>query len=126
MICVGQSFKYSEIKRNEIVFGSGYRFEDVELPIEIGGKRPVSNLNLRADVTFADNKTIIRKILEDQNQPTSGQKQLSIKVSADYQIGPSLTVRYYYDHIITTPVINTSFKTSRISSGIALRFTLVQ
>lgn len=115
-----------EIKRNDIVVGSGYRFEDVELPIEIGGKRPVSNLNLRADVTFSDNKTIIRKILEDQNQPTSGQKQLSIKVSADYQIGPSLTIRYYYDHVITDPVINTSFRTSRISSGLALRFTLVQ
>lgn len=116
----------TEIKRNDIVFGSGYRFEDVELPIEIGGKRPVSNLNLRADITFSDNKTVIRKILENQNLPSAGQKQLSIKISADYQIGPSLTVRYYYDHIITTPVITTSFRTSRISSGLALRFTLVQ
>ena len=116
----------TEIKSNEIVVGSGYRFEDVELPIEIGGKRPVSNLNLRADISYRDNKTIIRKILEDQNLPTSGQKVVSIKVSADYQIGPSLTVRFYYDQVITDPVIQTSFRTSRINSGLALRFTLAQ
>jgi cell surface protein SprA len=114
----------TEVKGNEIVLGSGYRFEDVELPFKIGGKNPVSNLNLRADVSYRNNETVIRKIVEGQNQATAGQKVISIKITADYQINQNLTVRYYYDHNINDPVINTSFRTSRVSSGLALRFQL--
>ncbi len=114
----------TEVTGKEIVVGAGYRFEDVELPIKIGGKNPVSNLNLRADVSYRNNETIIRKIVEGQNQATAGQKVVSIKITADYQIGPNLTLRYYYDHNINDPVINTSFRTSRVSSGIAVRFQL--
>ncbi|MFP5470948.1 MAG: cell surface protein SprA [Bacteroidia bacterium] len=116
----------TEIRGNEIVLGSGYRFEQIELPIKIGGKNPVSDLNIRADVSYRNNETIMRKIVEGQNQATAGQKNIAIKITADYQLGKSLTIRYYYDHNINDPVINTSFRTSKVSSGLALRFTLAQ
>jgi cell surface protein SprA len=116
----------TEIRSNEIVLGGGYRFEQIELPIKIGGKNPVSDINIRADVSYRDNQTIIRKVVEGQNQATAGQRNISIKITADYQLGKSLTVRYYYDHNINDPVINTSFRTSKVSSGLALRFTLAQ
>jgi cell surface protein SprA len=116
----------TEIRSNEIVLGGGYRFEQIELPIKIGGKNPVSDINIRADVSYRDNQTIIRKVVEGQNQATAGQKNIAIKITADYQLGKSLTVRYYYDHNINDPVINTSFRTSKVSSGLALRFTLAQ
>lgn len=116
----------TEIKGNEIVIGSGYRFKEVKMPFKIGGKNPESDLNLRADLSIRDNKIITRKIEENQNQITSGQRMVSIKVTADYQLGKALSLRFFYDQVINNPYVTTSFRTSNINSGIAIRFTLVQ
>ncbi|NQX91790.1 MAG: hypothetical protein HRT74_06645 [Flavobacteriales bacterium] len=75
-------------------------------------------------MTIRDNLTLIRKMQELQNQVTAGQQIISIKTSADLDISRKLTLRFFYDHQITTPKISTSFPTSNISSGITLRFTL--
>ncbi len=114
----------TEIKGNELVIGSGYRFDDVKLPFKINGENPVSNLNLRVDVSIRSNKTITRKIIENQNQVTAGQRLVSIKSTADYQLGKSLSVRAYFDRIVTNPFISTAFPTANTNAGLALRFTL--
>jgi cell surface protein SprA len=114
----------TEIKGNELVIGSGYRFDDVMLPFKINGKKPVSNLNIRVDISIRGNKTITRKIIENQNQVTAGQRLISIKSTADYQLGKALSVRAYFDRIITKPFISTAFPTANTNAGLALRFTL--
>ncbi|MFT7612482.1 MAG: cell surface protein SprA [Parvicellaceae bacterium] len=114
----------TEIKGNELVIGSGYRFDDVMLPFKINGKKPVSNLNIRVDISIRGNKTITRKIIENQNQVTAGQRLISIKATADYQLGKALSVRAYFDRIITKPFISTAFPTANTNAGLALRFTL--
>jgi cell surface protein SprA len=111
----------TEIYGNEWVVGSGYKFNKVKLPIE---KIPASTLNIRFDLSFRDNLTVIRKIVENTNQATAGQRVISIKSSADYNITQNLTVQLYYDHVINTPKIATSFPTSNMSTGIRLRFNL--
>ncbi|MFN3917293.1 MAG: cell surface protein SprA [Flavobacteriales bacterium] len=116
----------TEIKGNEIVIGSGYRFKEVKFPFKIGDKQPQSDLNLRTDLSIRDNKIITRKIVENQNQITSGQRMISIKVTADYQLGKALSLRFFYDQVVNNPYVSTSFRTSNINSGIAVRFTLTQ
>jgi cell surface protein SprA len=114
----------TEIKGNEFVIGTGYRFDDVKLPFKIGGKKVKSNLNTRVDISIRSNKTITRKIIENQNQVTAGQRLISIKCTADYKLGKALSVRAYFDRIVTKPFISTSFPTANTNSGLALRFTL--
>lgn len=114
----------TEIRGLEIVIGSGYRFNKVPLPFKIGGKEIESDLNLRVDVSIRSNRTITRKIIEDQNQITAGQQLVSIKSSADYQINKALMIRLYYDRVFTNPYVSTSFPTANTSAGLALRFTL--
>lgn len=114
----------TEIKGKELVIGSGYRFSKVKLPFKIGNKPLESDLNCRADISIRNNSTITRKVVENQNQVTSGQNMISIKTSADYQINQKLTIRFYYDKVITKPKISTSFPTANTNSGIAIRFTL--
>lgn len=114
----------TEIKGKELVIGSGYRFSKVKLPFKIGNKPLESDLNCRADISIRNNATITRKVVENQNQVTSGQTMVSIKTSADYQINQKLTIRFYYDKVITKPKISTSFPTANTNSGIAIRFTL--
>jgi cell surface protein SprA len=116
----------TEIRGIELVIGSGYKFNDVPLPFKIMGNTIRSELNLRVDISLRSNRNITRKIVEDQNQITSGQRLVSIKSSADYKINKSLTVRAYYDRVMNKPFVSTSFPTANTNAGLALRFTLSQ
>jgi cell surface protein SprA len=111
----------TEVLGNEWVIGTGYRFTKVKLPIE---KVPAADLNLRFDMSFRDNLTVVRKIVENTNQATAGQKVISIKASADYNFTQNLTVQLYYDQVLNTPKVATSYPTGNMSTGIRLRFNL--
>ena len=50
---------------------------------------------MRLDVSVRDNKTITRKIIENQNQATAGQRAVSIQFSGDYNLTKQLMLRIY-------------------------------
>ncbi len=114
----------TEVRGREFVIGSGYRFKDVKFPFELGGKTPKSDLNLRVDLSWRQNNTVIRKIEQEQNTVTAGQDIISIKTSADYVIDQRLNVRAFYERVINKPVISTTFPSANTNLGISLRFTL--
>jgi len=125
------NYQITETKSNSITVGLGYKIIDVPNPIgrKKGSKLPVqvlknTTINFRADITMRDNVTLIRKMVEQQSQPTAGQRLWSIKTSADMQVSKNLQIRFFYDHQLNKPKISTSFPTSNISTGIALRFNL--
>ena len=111
----------TEILGSEIVIGSGYKFAKVKLPFD---KVPASAVNVRLDFSFRDNVTVIRKIVESTNQATAGQKVVSVKASADYNLSKNLTIQFYYDQVINTPKIATAYPTGNLSTGLRLRFNL--
>ncbi|GAB5417421.1 MAG: cell surface protein SprA [Crocinitomicaceae bacterium] len=111
----------TEILGNEWVIGTGYKFTKVKLPF---GKLEASDLNIRIDVSFRDNLTVIRKISEETNQATAGQQVISIRSSADYNLNKYLVVSFYYDQTLNTPKVTTSFPTGNLSTGLRLRFNL--
>ena len=115
----------TEIKGSEFVLGSGYTWRKLQLPFKFGNKKiEPSDLRLRLDVSVRDNKTITRKIIENQNQATAGQRMVSIKFSGDYNLSKQLMVRLYFDRIVNTPFVSTSFPTANTNAGFALRFQL--
>jgi cell surface protein SprA len=126
------NYQITETKSNAVVLGLGYTIPDIPNPfIRTYGKLPIkmlqeTDLVIRADMNIRDNSTIIRKMVERQNQVTAGQKLISIKLSADLEVSDKLTLRAFYDHQITRPYISTSFDTSNINSGVSLRFNLNQ
>ena len=111
----------TEVLGTEWVLGTGFKFAKVQLPIK---NVPSSPVNVRFDLSFRDNLTVIRKVVENSNQATAGQKVVSIKSSADYNVGPNFVIQVYYDQVITTPKIATSYPTGNMSCGIKLRFNL--
>ncbi|MBK8499039.1 MAG: cell surface protein SprA [Flavobacteriales bacterium] len=120
------NYQVTEVRGKEYVIGTGYRFKNVKLPFNVGSKKPESDLNLRVDLSLRDNFTVIRKMEERQNQVTAGQNVLSIKTSADYVLNQRLNVRAFYERVVNTPVISTSFPSANTNLGISLRFTLAQ
>src|SRR5690606_4863583 len=103
------NYQVTEVRGKEFIVGTGYRFTKVKFPFAIGGNRPNSDLNLRVDLSLRENVTVIRKMEERQNQVTAGQNILSIKTSADYVLNERLNVRAFYERVVNTPVISTTF-----------------
>jgi cell surface protein SprA len=118
--------RLQENRGNEIIVGAGYRFKNVPFPIRIGPTRSQvkSDLNLRSDLSVRKNITQMRSVVDDQNQPTAGNTIISIKTGADYVLNTRVNIRIFFDKVLTTPVITTSFPTSNTNAGFSIRFTL--
>ena len=116
----------TETGSEEYVVGVGYRIKDVNFKIFSGGrgKKMTSDLDLKLDFNVMNNKTIIRKVIEDVEQITMGQQLIKIKFSADYVINQRLNIKAFYDRAITNPFISTTFPSSITNIGFSLRFTL--
>jgi cell surface protein SprA len=115
----------TEIMGKEIVIGTGYKFSKVKFKkIKALNKFPPSDINLRFDFSFRDNLTVVRKVVENTNQATAGQRVVSIKSSADYNIGQNVTIQLYYDQVINTPKVQTSYPTANTSAGLRIRLNL--
>jgi cell surface protein SprA len=116
----------TETLSNEYVIGTGYRIKDVEFKFRSAGrgKKISSDLNLKLDLNIRNNKTVIRKVIEDQEQITMGQRIISIKFSADYVINQRVNIKAFYDRVVTNPFISTTFPGAITNAGFSLRFTL--
>ena len=113
---------------NELVFGAGYRFDDVQVILKTGGSQRVlkSDLNIRFDLSIRDNKTIARKFIENVNQPVAGIKVFTIGATADYVLSDRFNLQLFADHTLNNPFVATTFPTSNTNFGFSLKFTLVQ
>jgi cell surface protein SprA len=116
----------TEIVGREIIGGVGYRIRDVTISkkMKIKGKPIKSDLNLKADLSFRKNETVIRRIVEETSQSTGGTNIISLKISVDYVINERINIRFFYDRIMNKPVISTSFPTTNTNAGLSLRLML--
>ena len=114
----------SETSSNEIVLGLGYRFGN--LPIFLKSKQLNNDINVQFDFSIRKNNTIIRRITENVDQLTAGEKVMSIKVSADYTFNNRLNLRLFYDRKVDTPYLSLSYPTTNTNFGLSIRYTLMQ
>jgi len=123
------SIQVTEVRGEEYTVGAGYKFKRVKLPfVRVGpAKTRIANdLNLKADFSLRKNTTLIRKLVENANQPSSGTTSISVKVSLDYNISERINLKLFADKLITNPFVSTSFPTSTLTAGLTIRFTLAQ
>jgi cell surface protein SprA len=116
----------TQMKGMEYVIGMGYRIKDLAMKFRFGGKltKLKGDLDLRADLSLRDNKTVIRAIDEDNNQVTGGQRLLSFKFYADYALSKNLTATFYFDQSSSKYAISTTFPRQSVSSGLSIRYVL--
>ena len=114
----------TEIQGNEYILGLGYRIKDVKIRSKLAGPRQIikSDLNMKADISVRQNKTIIRYLDLDNNQITAGQTLWSLKYSADYAFSKNLTGIFYFDYTFSEYAISTAFPQTTIRSGLTLRY----
>ncbi|WP_299223925.1 cell surface protein SprA [uncultured Psychroserpens sp.] len=114
----------TEIQGNEYILGLGYRIKDVRIRSKLAGPRQIikSDLNMKADVSVRNNKTIIRYLDIENNQITQGQTVWGIKYAADYAFTKNLTAIFYFDYTFSEFEISTAFPQTTIRSGFTLRY----
>lgn len=123
----------TEVASNEYVVGLGYRFRDVQFAVRsttggtAGARQNVrSDLNIRTDFSVRSNKTTLRRLDEDVNQVSTGQRIISINTSADYTVNQRLNIRVFFDKVINNPYVSSQYRNSTTNGGITMRFTLAQ
>lgn len=114
----------TEVYSMEYLLGLGYKIKNVLLPIKIGGKAIKNDITLKADLSIMNNESIVRNAIDYSNQITAGQEILSIKTQAEYNISQHITIRIFFDKVINTPFISSTFPTSTMDGGFAIRFSL--
>jgi cell surface protein SprA len=114
----------TEIQGNEYVLGLGYRFKDVKIRSKLAGPRNIikSDLNMKADISVRNNKTIIRYLDLDNTQVTAGQTIWNFKYTADYAFSKNLTGIFFFDYMFSEYAISTAFPQTTIRGGITLRY----
>ena len=114
----------TEIQGKEYILGLGYRIKDLRIRSKLAGPRQIikSDLNMRADVSVRDNKTIIRYLDLENNQVTAGQTIWGLKYTADYAFSKNLSAIFYFDYTFSDFAISTSFPQTSLRSGITLRY----
>jgi cell surface protein SprA len=114
----------TEIHGDEYIFGLGYRIKDLKIRSKLAGPRRIikSDLNMKADVSMRNNKTIIRYLDLDNNQVSAGQTIWSMRYAADYAFSKNLTAIFYFDYAFSEYAISTAFPQTTIRSGFTLRY----
>jgi len=113
---------------DELVIGLGYRFDKMNMILGSGkgSKKMSSDLNLRMDLSIRDNIALIRKIEDEVNQLTSGQKITTLKFTADYVLSDRFNMQLFYDRALNKPYISLSYPTTTSNFGVSFSFSLTQ
>ena len=114
----------TEIQGFEYIVGIGYRVKDLQIRSRLGGSRQLikSDLNMKADISIRNNKTIVRYLDIDNNQVTSGQTILNLKFTADYAFSQNLTGIFYCDYAFSEYAISTIYPQTTIRAGFTMRY----
>ena len=107
----------TESSGEEYILGMGYRLQDLPFRTRIGGRKRTlkGDLNIKADLSYRNNITVLRNLEIDNNQVTAGQTLWSIKVTADYALTQNLQALFFYDHNFSKFAISTAFPTNQHS-----------
>ena len=114
----------TEVSGNEYVGGLGYRFRDLRMRTNFNGRRIIlkGDLNIKADLSYRNNITVLRNLEYDNNQVTAGQKIFILKITADYALSRNVMATFFYDHNFSKFAISTAFPQTSIRSGFTLRY----
>lgn len=115
----------TELKGEEYTIGLGYRIKDVSIKSKLADNPSnsiKSDINIKADFSFRNNKTIVRNLDYNNNQLGGGQNIITSKLTADYSFSKNLTAIFFFDYSYSKAVISTAFPLTSIRSGFTLRY----
>ncbi|MCB9034768.1 MAG: cell surface protein SprA [Chitinophagales bacterium] len=119
-------YRLSENLTTEITASLGYKIANFKVPFKIKGKKITldNDINLRADFSIRNDKTIAYKLDQNIAEPVNGQKTITLSTTMDYVVNQKLNVRVFYDFRRITPAVMSSYPSRTHRGGITFRFSL--
>jgi hypothetical protein len=118
-----------EMSADEYVIGFGYVVKnfDVILRMKNNQQTKVNNdLKFSVDLSYKDEKSLLRKIDENITQASNGMERMSIKVMADYVFSSKVNIQAFFDHQASTPLVSTSFPVTSTNFGVSFKIMLTR
>ena len=85
------------------------------------------DLNLRLDFSLRNQAAITRDIAQMISAASSGNRALKLSFSADYTLSKLMTVSFYYDRQVNTPLLtSSSYPTTTQDFGLSMKFSLTR
>lgn len=85
------------------------------------------DLNLRLDFSLRNQAAITRDIANMVSAASSGNKALKLSFSADYTMSKLMTMSFYYDRQVNTPLLtSSSYPTTTQDFGFSMKFSLTR
>ncbi|MEZ4958433.1 MAG: cell surface protein SprA [Saprospiraceae bacterium] len=136
-----------ETKGTELTIGAGYKLKEVKFaflapkkkkkakpkkdappstnrPGARAGQNNAGDLDITFDFSLRDDITTIHELETDLEEPSRGNRTLSILPQATYQLNKQLSIRLFFDYRRNVPKTSQGFPTTNIRSGVTIRFTL--
>jgi cell surface protein SprA len=124
------SYQIVEMSSKELSADLGYRIDHFDKVIHFPKKtNPNFNNDLRvsAGVSYRMAQSLNRKIQDAFTQPTSGDSQVIIKFTADYNLSKMIMLQGFFDREISQPLVSsTAFPRSKSSFGLSVKVSLMQ
>jgi cell surface protein SprA len=122
------SYQIVEMTTSDIGGDLGYRIENfnkiLNLP-KTGGTNFNNELRVSAGISYRRMQSLIRKIQDAFTQPTSGDTQTMLKLTADYSMSKMLTVQAFFDRQISKPLVSsTAYPLTKTAFGINVKLSL--
>ncbi|MDQ3072804.1 MAG: cell surface protein SprA, partial [Bacteroidota bacterium] len=120
------NYQLTEVKNDEFVIGMGFRKSKFNLPLPGGKKLYLENdLNFRLDFAIRDNRTIVRLLDNEKNDPyTGGQRMLQLRPNIEYMISRSLSINIFFNRNVSKPYTSTGYPTKFTNGGFSLRYII--
>jgi cell surface protein SprA len=85
------------------------------------------DLNIRLDLSYRNQASIVRDIASMVSSASNGNKAFKIAFNADYTLSRLLTMSFYYDRQVNTPLLSSnSYPTTTQDFGLSLKFSLTR
>ncbi|MBR1625917.1 MAG: cell surface protein SprA [Bacteroidales bacterium] len=117
----------TEVTRNGLVIGGGYRFKDVRVQVRTGNgnsREFKSDIFVKADLSVTSNKTVLRKIDQNVNLISAGSKVATLNLSGEYSLTEKIILKAFFDMTINTPYISSSYPNSTTEGGFSVKIIL--
>ncbi|MCC8145104.1 MAG: cell surface protein SprA [Bacteroidales bacterium] len=122
------SYQIVEASSTDIGGDLGYRFENFNRVIGLrktGGQSFNNELKVSAGLSYKRVQSLIRKIQDNYTQPQSGDSQLMLKLTADYNMSRLVTLQAFFDRQVSKPLISsTAYPLTKTAFGFNLRISL--
>ena len=141
------SNRLQETKGTDFTVGFGYKIKNLQLgfltPKKKGrsrnkpdeqqqpgrpganrGQNQAGDFDITFDFSLRDDITTIHELVTDLEEPSRGNRTVSILPQATYQLNRQLSLRLFFDYRRNVPKTSQGYPTTNIRSGVTVRFSL--